>query len=191
MVGAAVFAFAERVDRTVCRLPCGRRVTATVVIAAGLGTVGYTMTQGSSDTASETAGPEGAPANQAQTAGTAATAQSAAEALKSAIPEITKIVEVNEDNDPNEGSLGRPNSYVAASVLYDSRLTCPDLGMDCGATIEQYPDQAGAQRRSTYLQAIRQGGILGREWNTVKGPLLLRVAGDMTPAEAKQYETAS
>jgi len=163
---------------------------AAATVLAGLGAVGYTMKQDSSDTTSETARPGGATVNQAQAAGTAATAQSAAEALKSAIPEITKIIEVNEENDPNEGSLGRPNSYVAASVLYDSRLTCPDLGMECGATIEQFPDQEAAQRRSDYLQAIRQGGILGREWNTVKGPLLLRVAGDMTPAEAKQYETA-
>ncbi|CAJ1506368.1 serine/threonine-protein kinase [[Mycobacterium] kokjensenii] len=165
-------------------------VAVVAVVAAGV--VGYTMTRDSSHTPvpGERPGSLNQPANQGQLEGTQATARSAAEALKASIPEITKIVDVDEDNDPNEGMMGRPNGYVAASVVYDSRLACSELGMECGATIEQWPDQAAAQRRSAYLQAVRQGGILGREWNTIRGPLLLRVAGDMKPSEAKEYETA-
>lgn len=119
------------------------------------------------------------------------TAQSAAEALKAAIPEIAKIVEVKEDNDPNKGMLRRPNGYVAASVLYDSRVTCPELGMDCGAMIEQWPNQAAAQRHSDYIQSVRGSmPTLGQEWTTVGGNLLLRVAGDLKPSVAKEHEAA-
>ena len=57
--------------------------------------------------------------------------------------------------------------------------------------IEQWPDQAAAQRRADYIQSmLKSMPMLGQEWNTVKGGLLLRVAGDLKPSEAKAYETA-
>jgi serine/threonine protein kinase, bacterial len=120
-----------------------------------------------------------------------ATANSAAESAKAAIPEVTEIVEVSEDNDPNN-LIGRPNGYVAASVLIDSRLPrCTDLGADCGAMIEQWPDQAAAQARADYIQTmLKSMPMLGQEWDTVKGGLLLRVAGTLKPSEAQAYESA-
>ncbi|EUA38551.1 pGRS-family protein [Mycobacterium avium subsp. avium 2285 (R)] len=57
--------------------------------------------------------------------------------------------------------------------------------------IEQWSDQASAQERSDYIQSmLREMPMLGQEWNTVNGGLLLRVTGELKPSEAKQYETA-
>lgn len=120
-----------------------------------------------------------------------ATAQSVAKSIRAVIPEVAEVIEVTEDNDPNN-LIGRPNGYVAASVLVDSRLPrCTDLGADCGAMIEQWPDQAAAQRRADYIQAMRRDmPMLGQEWSTVKDDLLLRVNGDLKPSEASAYEAA-
>jgi hypothetical protein len=118
-----------------------------------------------------------------------ATAQSVAESIRGTIPEAVELIQVTEDNDPNN-LIGRPNGYVAASVLVDSRLPrCETPGADCGAMIEQWPDQAAAQRRADYIQAmLREMPMLGEEWNTIKGGLLLRVAGELNPSEAQAYD---
>lgn len=120
-----------------------------------------------------------------------ATAQSVAESIKATIPEVAELIEITEDNDPND-LIGRPHGYVAASILVDSRLPrCTDLGTDCGVMIEQWPDQATAQKRSDYIQSMLESmPMLGQEWNTVRSGLLLRVAGELKPSEAKVYETA-
>jgi hypothetical protein len=117
------------------------------------------------------------------------TAESAARVLKAEIGEITELVVLNEDNDPND-LLGRPNGYVAAAVLLDSRVSCDtdDPGVDCGATIEQWPSRKAAEERSDYIQTLQSGSSLfGSEWNTVRGELLLRVTGEMKPSAAKAY----
>lgn len=120
-----------------------------------------------------------------------ATAQSVAETIKAAVSPVTELIEITEENDPNK-LIGRPNGYLAATVLKDSRLPpCTDLGVDCGATIEQWPDQPAAQKRADYIQSMRKAmPMLGQEWNTVKGGLLLRVTGTLKPSEAKAYEAA-
>lgn len=119
------------------------------------------------------------------------TAQSVAESIRATIPQVTELIEITEDNDPNN-LMGRPNGYVEATVLVDSRLPkCNTLGADCGAMIEQWPDQAAAQSRADYIQAMRREmPMLGQEWDTVKGDLLLRVTGALKPSEAKAYESA-
>lgn len=120
-----------------------------------------------------------------------ATAQSIAESIKATIPEVAELIEVTEDNDPNN-LIGRPNGDVAATVLVDSRLPrCADLSTDCGAMIEQWSDQAAAQKRSDYIQSMLESmPMLGQEWNTVNGGLLLRVTGELKPSVAKAYESA-
>ncbi len=117
------------------------------------------------------------------------TAQSAAQVLKSEVTEITELLTLDEDNDPND-LIGRPNGYSAATVLFDSRVSCAgdEPGVDCGATIEEWPSQKAAQERSEYIQSLQSGSsILGSEWNTVRGTLLLRVTGEMKPSDADAY----
>lgn len=79
-------------------------------------------------------------------------AQSAAERVQKAVPQVTRLLPLTEDNDGND-LLGRPDGYSAATVLVDSRARCPSdgHGVDCGATIEQWPDRWAAQRRADYI----------------------------------------
>ena len=121
--------------------------------------------------------------------GAAATAHSAARVLMSEVAEVTELLVLDEDNDPND-LIGRPNGYAAATVLFDSRVSCAgdEPGVDCGATIEEWPSRKAAQDRSDYIQSLQSGSsILGSEWNTVRGNLLLRVTGDMNPSDAETY----
>lgn len=120
-----------------------------------------------------------------------ATAQNAAESLKRSIPQIVRLIPVTEDNDGNN-LIGRPNGYSAATAVVDSRLpACENPGADCGAMIEQWPDEAAAQRRAEYIQTIAKAApVLANEYDTVKGNLLLRVAGDLKPSAAEAYKKA-
>lgn len=119
-------------------------------------------------------------------------ARAAAATIQAAVPQVMRIVDLNEDTDDNH-LLGRPNGYTAATVLVDSRSEC-DLrspGTDCGATIEEWPDEAAAHRRADYIQQLMASmPMLGTEWSTVKGGLLLRVSGKLPPSAAKAYEAA-
>lgn len=119
------------------------------------------------------------------------TVQISAESIRAAIPEVTGTVALTEDNDDNK-LLGRPNGYEAATVLYDSRAEClpGGPGVGCGATIEQWPNAEAAQRRADYIQAIGRSLPSMSEWDTVKGNLLLRVAGALKPSAAEAYKAA-
>lgn len=120
------------------------------------------------------------------------TSNTTAQSIAKGIPEVSKVVELDEDTDANQ-LLGRPNGYEAATVLIDSRATCDSEGpgVDCGAVIEQFPNETAAQRRSEYIQRIRgTAQELGQEYNTISGVLLLRISGDLKPSAAKQYEEA-
>lgn len=120
-------------------------------------------------------------------------ARSAADAIRAAVPEVTEIIDVNEENDPNQ-LLGRPNGYIAGAVLMDSRAACtpPDnLGVDCGAVIEQFPDAAAARRRADYVQQITAAmPMAGHQWVVLNGDLVLRVSDKIKPSEVKAYESA-
>jgi serine/threonine-protein kinase len=124
------------------------------------------------------------------------TAQGAAESIRAAIPNVTALIALTEQNDANN-LIGRPNGYIAATVMVDSRIsrtplcTSTDAGVDCGATVEQWPDEGAAQKRAEYIQTVRGSvPIVGQEWTTVQGTLILRVTGDLTPSDAEAYKAA-
>ena len=122
-----------------------------------------------------------------------ATAQQAAETIKAAIPEVTSLITITEDNDANN-MIERTTGYVAATVLVDSRITegCETSkpGIACGAGVEQWPDAAAAQKRADYLKTVLSSmPVLGTEYKTVKGNLLLRVSGKLKPSAAQAYQT--
>ncbi|WP_270888939.1 hypothetical protein [Pedococcus sp. 5OH_020] len=104
---------------------------------------------------------------------------------------MTKLVTITEDNDPNN-KIGRPGGYVSAATLYDSGASCTELGVECGATVEVWPDEAGARSRSKFIQdALKAAnGALGEEYHYQHGAVLLRVYGDLKPSVAKKYEVA-
>lgn len=100
---------------------------------------------------------------------------------------MTKVVTITENNDPNN-LMGRPNGYVSAAVLYDKSVSCTQVGTDCGAMIEVWPDEAAAQARSKYIQeSIKSMPMLGQEYHSIKGSALLRVDGNVKPSIASTY----
>jgi hypothetical protein len=120
----------------------------------------------------------------------APTAAAVAAALSTKIPEISKTVQITADNDSNN-LIGRPGKYTDAATLYDSRVSCTSLGVDCGATIEVWPTTSDAQARSDYIQgALKAAPALGTEYDYVNGTLLLRVTGIIKPADAAIYQEA-
>jgi serine/threonine protein kinase, bacterial len=137
---------------------------------------------------------ENTPSISAESPAPALTPHVAAESIKAAVPEVTSLVEITEDNDANN-MIGRINGYVAATVLVDSRITegCElnKPGIACGAGIEQWADEAAAQQRATYIKTLLSSApILGTEYQTVKGNLVLRVSGQLKPSEAEAYQRA-
>lgn len=106
--------------------------------------------------------------------------------IKTSVSAVTKTVTLTEDSDPNE-LLGRPNGYEAATVLYDSRAECDELGVDCGATLETWPNADAAQERADYIDSL---GAIANEYDYVDGPYVLRVTGELKPSEAAEYEAA-
>jgi serine/threonine protein kinase, bacterial len=119
-------------------------------------------------------------------------APAAADKIRASVPEVTELIDLTEDNDANN-LIGRPNGYSAATVLVDSRLQCDTSspGVDCGATVEQWPDKGAAQQRADYVRQIRESApALGQEWTTVNGNLVLRVTGLLKPSAAEIFESA-
>jgi hypothetical protein len=123
--------------------------------------------------------------------GSSSTAASVADTIQGVIPDL-EATTITEDNDPND-LLGRPNGYVAAVVLEDPRLEgCgAGLGVDCGATIEEWPVADAAQQRAEYIATLQEEApILGSEYHYLDGAVLVRVSGELKPSEAEEYEAA-
>jgi hypothetical protein len=121
------------------------------------------------------------------------TAQTAAEKIKAAIPDVT-LITITGDNDANN-MIGRTTGYVAATVIVDPRAgdECDNAkpGIACGAGVEQWPDAAAAQQRSDYLKTVLSSmPMLGTEYASLRGNLLLRVSGKLSPSVADQYKAA-
>jgi hypothetical protein len=117
-------------------------------------------------------------------------ASAIASAIKAAVASSGDIVQITEDNDPNN-VIGRPTGYVDAATLYDSRVSCDELGAECGASVEIWGDPAAAQARMDYIQGILGSTtVLGTEYDYVRGNAIIRVTGELKPSEAAEYEAA-
>lgn len=143
-------------------------------------------------------GQEAAPASQVSPASALSASTTTAEAVQSAsaaaralnVPSVVKVVDLTEDTDPNN-LIGRPNGYTAASVIYDSGASCVSLGVSCGATVEQWATPADAQRRADSIQQILTASpVLGSEYHSVRGPLLLRASGKLKSSVWATYQAA-
>lgn len=113
-------------------------------------------------------------------------AGAATKRLEAGVTSVDKTVTITEDNDPND-KIGRDGGYVAGAVLYDSRTSCDSLGVECGATIEEWPDADSAQERLDYIKSL---GAIANEYGYRDGSLVLRVTGELKPSQAAEYEAA-
>lgn len=121
----------------------------------------------------------------------AADATSIATALKPKVSSITKITTVTEALDSNK-LLGRPNQYASAAWISDKGGAPGETGIDGGAVVEVFATAADAKSRSEYIQGVlkKMGPAFGTEWHHLKGTLLLRVSGKLSPSVNKQYAAA-
>jgi hypothetical protein len=111
--------------------------------------------------------------------------------LKAKAPSITGITTVTEELDSNK-LLGRPNQYTSAAWIADSGATPGGTGIDSGAVVEVFANEADATARSEYILAIlkKAGSAFGTEWHHQKGNVLLRVSGVLSPASTTKYKAA-
>jgi hypothetical protein len=107
-----------------------------------------------------------------------------------------KLVKVyTEDDDPNK-LLGRPSGYTSKIAFSDSRIPKKDIeysdsdAIERGGSIEVYGDPDGAKQRADYIQAIGKSSGLANEYDYLKGPILVRVTGNLSPSKAKDYQAA-
>jgi hypothetical protein len=99
------------------------------------------------------------------------------------------------ETDPNR-LLGRPTGYLSKASFTDSRIPAEEAtGTDEGAverggSVEAFADEQGGQNRMRYIQAIAAGLPAAVECDYTSGPVLLRVARSLTPAQAAEYQKA-
>lgn len=121
-------------------------------------------------------------------------ASTIADTLQKSVSHISDRVEITEDNDPNN-LIGRPGQYDQAILLVDSRLGCQgpsynDVSSDCGVKLERWASEEDAQARMDDIQQKLKDYGLGAEYDYIVGRTLVRVAGDLKPSEAAEYEDA-
>ena len=93
--------------------------------------------------------------------------------------------------DPNK-LLGRPGGYTSKADFTDDRAK-PDLDDEVqnGGSVEVYDDPADAEERGKFIaDTLDKMKIFGTEYHYLKGGILLRVSGELTPEQAAGYETA-
>lgn len=102
----------------------------------------------------------------------------------------TKPVVVTAETDPNK-LLGRPGQYTARGG-FDLPGGDPEgeTGrIERGGIVEIHPDAAAAAARAKYIaDSLKANPILGVEYHYPAGPVLVRVTGKVTPANAKKVE---
>ena len=106
---------------------------------------------------------------------------------------IRQVGLYTEENDPNK-LLGRPGQYVGKANFRDRRAEndrLKGLDMSEGGSIEVFESEEDAERRAAYLEGIAKSGVGPfAEYDYRRGRVLLRVAGNLTPRQAREYEAA-
>lgn len=97
-------------------------------------------------------------------------------------------------NDPNN-LLGRPGQYISKDNFKDTRISSSDTGVDIsvgdGGAVETFANTADAQKRFAYLQSIStSGNAMFAEYEYLDGVTILRISSQLTPDQAKEYQTA-
>jgi hypothetical protein len=100
------------------------------------------------------------------------------------------------DTDPNH-LLGRPNGYTSEATFSDSRISPADTAgvragsVQRGGSVEVFTDPSAATVRQQRLgQLERDAPLSSREYTFTDGPVLLRVSGRLSPAQAAEYAAA-
>ena len=99
---------------------------------------------------------------------------------------ITDTVVLNAETDPNK-LLGRPYQYIAKVDWRDVRVTKGEPGIETGGTMELFANPDDLEQRRTYIDALSHTGLFA-QYIYAHGTVLLRISGQLTPDQAKQYQ---
>lgn len=102
---------------------------------------------------------------------------------------------VTAGNDKNH-LLGRPGQYTSKITFTDARIKAADTqgfkpgDVELGGAIETFANPSDATARATYIQQVTKGMPALAEYDYVHGSHVIRVSRLLTPAQAKEYDTA-
>ncbi|MFD5467263.1 hypothetical protein ACFWIQ_31230 [Kitasatospora sp. NPDC127059] len=174
-----------------------RRTTLTLLTAGLLAaTAACSSSSSTSSPAAATTPPAAgtaAPAPASPKATPAAAAQDAATIaakIKKAVPTAKTITVITADTDSNH-LLGKPHQYTSAAHIVDTRTDSTTSGIDSGATVEAFANEADAKARAAYIKSIGDAQPIFAEQDFVHGSVLVRVAKALTPAQAAEYDKAA
>ncbi|MFC6884573.1 MULTISPECIES: hypothetical protein [Actinomadura] len=105
---------------------------------------------------------------------------------------LRTFVVFDERTDPN-GRIGRDSGYLSKASFADERIRQrsdpPDA--DDGGSVEVFGDAEDARERSEYvLRVLRRVPFVSPagEFHYLAGPILLRLAGQLSPKQRQEYE---
>ncbi len=125
----------------------------------------------------------------ARTSQAAPTSKSLVAQFKEAGIPIGKTRFWNAKTDQND-LLGRPGQYHAKVSWFDGRVEdgLGDFDVSDGGSLEMFKSESAAKRRYRYLKGITSSSPLFAEYSYLHGTVLLRLATELTPSQAKEYE---
>lgn len=117
------------------------------------------------------------------------TAKAVADKLTAAGLPIENVVVVDEATDSNK-LMGRPGQYVSKVYFGDRRHAGEGMEPKEQNTVETFASEADATRRREYVQKVTEGMPMFTQYIIQSGPVVVRLDKALTPAEAKEYESA-
>jgi len=130
-----------------------------------------------------------APAKEAAQLAKVLTAEGIGNGIKANVPTMNGIVVYTEDTDTNK-LLGRPNQYISKVSFADTRTEQLSKDYPTGGSVEVFANPQDAKTRETYVDGISKSSPMFTQYLYLKGNVLLRIDGVLTPTQAKEYETA-
>lgn len=128
---------------------------------------------------------------------TTLTAEEIINKMKEKNTNIGKVVVYTEETDLNQ-LLGRPGQYISKISFEDKRLeqenadneylTEEERNEPTGGTIEVFENEKDMKKRKEYIEGFSTSSMFS-QYVYSKGNVLLRVDGDLTPTQAKEYES--
>ena len=118
------------------------------------------------------------------------TAEEITNKLKEKGLNIGKIVVYTEETDLNN-LLGRPNQYISKVQFEDTRLSQEFIEDNDakGGTIETFNNKEDMQKRKNYIESISSSSSIFAQYIYGNEYVLLRLDNELTPSQAKEYET--
>jgi hypothetical protein len=122
--------------------------------------------------------------------GSGLTAAQVVQRLKAQGLPIGTVTVYNAATDENH-LLGRPGEYTSKVNFRDTRIENPadPTDVSAGGSVEVFKSTGDAKKRADYVRAITTGSALFGEYSYLRDRVFLRVSKDLTPQQAKRYES--